>query len=75
MKNVEIAEDILLNLLIYNVDNREGWMGLDLLKLKMGNENIEDEIESLVDDNFVELKNRDYVRITSEGIKYIVGKV
>lgn len=75
MKNVEIAEDILLNLLIYNVDNREGWMGIDLLKLKMGNEDIEDEIESLVDNNFVELKNSDYLRITKKGIDYIVEKV
>ncbi|HEC75777.1 MAG TPA: hypothetical protein ENI33_00765 [Thermoplasmatales archaeon] len=75
MKNSEVVEDILLNLLIYNVDNREGWMRIDLLKLKMGNENIEEEINSLVDDKFVELKNKDYLRITKEGIDYIVQKV
>ncbi|HEC87826.1 MAG TPA: hypothetical protein ENI52_00750 [Thermoplasmata archaeon] len=75
MKNSEVAEDILLNLLIYNVDNREGWMRIDLLKLKMGNENIEEEINSLVDGKFVELKNSDYLRITKEGIDYIVQKV
>lgn len=73
----EIIDDILLSLLIYNVDNKNKWIWIDLLRLKI---NCDDEffnkaLNELKERKFIEMKNKNYVRITKNGIKYIVEKV
>ena len=73
----ELKEDILLNLLVYNVENKNSWVRLDSLKIKFETEDksIEDEIAILKENNFVEMRNDDCIRITKEGINYIIEKV
>ncbi len=73
----EIMEDILLCLLIYNVENKDRWMGKEILKLKIGcnEEEFDDAIQNLKEKDYIEFRNDDYLRITPDGIDYIIQKV
>lgn len=77
MEIQEIIEDILLNLLIFNVENRNRWMGVEILKLKIkcSDDEFENAMEFLKKEELVEFKNEDYLKITDNGIKYIIQKV
>lgn len=66
-------EDILLSLLIFNVENKNKWIRKDLLKLKLGDE-IDAALNILQSRNFIECKE-EYIRITKNGIEYIVERV
>ncbi len=70
-------EDILLTLLVYNVDNKDSWMGMELLKMKVG---MEDEvmrkaIKELAENGYVELRDEEHLKITKEGIDFILSRV
>lgn len=72
----EIMEDILLKLLIYKVENGEKWVDTEILKLKLKHhENeIEECITSLENNGLIE-RNEESIRITREGIDFIVQRV
>ncbi len=73
----EIIEDILLSLLIYNVNNKNKWMWIDLLKLKINcdKEILNKAIDVLKENKFVEIRNNNYIKITKDGIDYIIEKI
>jgi len=77
MVSDEVMEDILLCLLIYNVENKDRWMDKEILKLKLScNElEFEDAIKNLKEKEYIEFRNDSYLRITSNGINYIIQKV
>ena len=72
----EIMEDILLKLLIHKVENDDRWVGMDVLKLKIGygSDEVEAAIHSLQEEGLVEM-NEETLRITKEGIECIVERV
>ncbi|MBC7081503.1 MAG: hypothetical protein H5T44_04605 [Thermoplasmatales archaeon] len=70
----EVAEDILLVLLVHNVENKEGWVGKDYLGIKVG-EDIDDALSFLEENGFIEIKEGNHFRITKNGISYILDRV
>lgn len=70
----EVAEDILLALLVHNVENKDEWVGKDYLKIKVG-ENIDDALSFLEENGFIEIKDENHFRITKSGISYILDRV
>ena len=69
-------EDILLKLLIYKVENGERWINMEILKLKLKHheDEILDCITSLENNGLVE-RNEESIRITREGIDFIIQRV
>ena len=70
----EVVEDILLTLLVHNVENKDGWVIMDYLKIKVS-EDIEDAISFLEKNGFIELRDDNHLRITKSGISYILERV
>ncbi|MEM1513824.1 MAG: hypothetical protein QW762_00940 [Candidatus Thermoplasmatota archaeon] len=70
----EVAEDILLVLLVHNVENKDGWVVKDYLKIKLEND-IEDALSFLEKNGFIEIKDENHLRITKKGISYILERV
>ncbi len=75
MSMEEIADDILLVLLVYNVDNKGKWMEKDLLRIKIREEDFAPALDFLKEKNYIEFKDDEHLRITEEGIDYILQKV
>ena len=77
MEPDEFMEDILLGLLVHNVENKQGWIGIHALKIKFEHEDlhVDDALSNLMELDFIEQKNDSGVRITSKGIDYIINKV
>lgn len=70
----EVAEDILLVLLVHNVENKDGWVVKDYLKIKL-EDDIEDALSFLEKNGFIEIKDENHLRITKKGISYILERV
>ncbi|MEM2388542.1 MAG: hypothetical protein QXW78_05470 [Candidatus Thermoplasmatota archaeon] len=70
----EVAEDILLVLLVHNVENKDGWVVKDYLKIKL-EDDIEDALSFLEKNGFIEIKDENHLRITKRGISYILERV
>ncbi|MBC7128751.1 MAG: hypothetical protein H5T45_03350 [Thermoplasmatales archaeon] len=70
----EVAEDILLALLVHNVENKGGWVGKDYLRIKVNND-IDDALSFLEKNGFIEIKDENHLRITESGISYILDRV
>ncbi|MCD6512405.1 MAG: hypothetical protein J7K61_02220 [Thermoplasmata archaeon] len=70
-------EDILLTLLVYNVDNKDAWIGIELLKMKVGmeDEEMNEAIKNLADRGYIEFRDEEHLKITKEGIDFIVSRV
>ena len=66
----EIMEDILLCLLIYNVENKDRWMGKEILKLKIGcnEEEFDDAIQNLKEKDYIEFRNDDIYELLLMGL-------
>ncbi|MEM2935451.1 MAG: hypothetical protein QXF32_03715, partial [Candidatus Thermoplasmatota archaeon] len=70
----EVAEDILLALLVHNVENKGEWVCKDYLKIKV-NDDIDDALSFLESNGFIEIKDENHLRITERGISYILDRV
>jgi len=75
MSTEEIVEDILLTLLIYNVENKGKWMEKNILKVKVGEEELLTALSFLKEKNYVEFKDEEHLRITDDGIHFILERV
>ena len=73
----ELMEDILLDLLICNVEDKNRWIDINTFKIKFEIEqkNVDKAIKSLEESNFIEVREDRHIKILKEGITYILKKV
>lgn len=77
----EYMEDVLLALLIFNVDNKGEWMGKDVVQLKVSpidDKNFEKIIRQLKKKKYIEVveeEDMSRIRITKNGIEYIMERI
>ena len=73
----ELMEDILLDLLICNVEDKDRWVDINAFKIKFEVEQkiIDKAIKSLEESSFIEVREDSHIKILKEGIDYILKKV
>lgn len=74
---IEVIEDVLLSLLIYNVDNKGAWISCNLLKMRVGcsDEEFDNILEHLKKEKYIEFRDDEHLKITKKGIDFITSRV